>query len=197
MNRLRIALTAGVLAFPMGIAWAGKVPESPEELQAHSKAIVLGVVEEYATEDVDEADGSKTRYVDLKVVVATVEKAVDGVEEGAMITVRCWRVIREPRTGVLWDSGDDYIPGPGGMSRFFLSGESNGRWSPIYPNGIEALDGKASLTFPWEPRAKGWVAWPGILYPVGAGVILAVLIVSAWLLQKRTKRKQVGQMTDV
>ncbi len=171
---------------------AGKVPISPEQLQSTSRLIVIGKVESLRTEEEEGEDGSRTAFVILKVAVETVSKG--DAKKGEMIEVRCWRVVKKPREGVLWDIGHDYIPAPGSRAEFFLERQSGRIWDAQWPNGIKGQQGAASLDLPLRPadpppaskvQPASTFAWPYLLAGGGAGVLLLVLLVS--MLRHRRK----------
>lgn len=185
-------LATMVLILQRQVLLAGKIPISPERLQSTSKLIVIGKVDSLRTEEEDHEDGSKTAFVILKVAVETVSKG--DAKKGDSIEVRCWRVVKKPRDGVLSDTGSDYIPAPGGRAEFFLERQSGGVWDAQWPNGIKGLEGAASLDLPLQPAdaapaskapPSGSFDWSSVLAMGGAGALLLLLLVSVF----RSRRK--------
>jgi hypothetical protein len=172
---------------------AGKIPVSPEQL-AQSKLIVVGKVLTYRTEDNTHTDGSIVKSVLLEVLVESVAKGGDEgkVMAGDKIEARCWRVVRAPRDGIVWDLGDHFIPAPDGRAKFFFENGSGTAWSPHWPNGIEKLDDTPGLEFPMEKAEEEGPSHLESRDPVpvsllvisGAGLFLILIVFAVVFLRK-------------
>jgi hypothetical protein len=173
-------------------AVAGKIPMNPERLQAESPLIVTGKVESVDRRERGGSDGSRTALLTLKVAVDAVDKG--NARPGDTIKVTCWRVVKRPSDGILWDTGNGYVPAVGGRARFFLLKEHEGAWETQWPNGIEAIDGAPAMGLPMEdpdpvpattPSAVVAASspWP---YLIGAAcATMAVLAVVIYLVARR------------
>jgi hypothetical protein len=167
---LHLFAVAAALA-PETTAFAGKVPLRPDELLAQSQLIVVGQVESHRDEERSHDNGSKSRAVFLTVRVESVEKGNELVKPDDRIVAGLWVVVKEPRQGVLWDSGHWGIPGDGGRAKFFLDSRSGEAWNVIYPNGFERLDEIPTLQYSLEPPdRRDWRRDAGII-ALGAAVV--------------------------
>ncbi len=189
----RAAMTGAIIVLITGVssAWAGKVPISPEGLKNGSKMIVVGKVESYRSKEEAHEDGSKTAKITLKVVVQSVEKGP--AKAGETIEVECWRAIKEPEKGPLWDLGNEFVPAVGSQARFFLEKKVGNIWISQWPNGIEAINGAAGLNLPIErvdtaPPAKTVVQHKGFAWTyvvaIGVGAVVFLMIVVIFLVQR-------------
>jgi hypothetical protein len=167
------ALAVFVLTCPDGRAQ--RPPLTPEQLIEEARVIVVGKVVSHETHDEEYGNGTKTRWVDLRVAVESVPKneasaapglSVGGggppgrpapaansppvLKPGETIDIRCWTLVRPPSDGNVVSTGHKSIPGDGGRAKFFLHGTSGGPWSALIPNGVELLDKTPPLTFATE-----------------------------------------------
>jgi hypothetical protein len=174
-----------LLACPAAVA---ETPLTPEQLAAQSKLVVVGRVASYGVHDEEEPDGSKSRYVMLRVDLEAVPAGAGFAKPGDSIWVTCRVVVRSPRGGEAAAKGHDTIPGLGGRAKFYLGGESLDIWTPLEPNGIERLDDTPAITFEMEPhvsdRLGGRSRWA---LPLAVGVALLGLLAFGYYGLRRAK----------
>lgn len=178
--RILVLLAAALWFVEVPEAFAGKIHLTPERLRSESRLIVVGKVESSRKEEKPERDGSRTAKIYLKVAVESVEKG--DVKPGDVVEVSCWRAVKRPSDGIMWDLGNDFVPAVGGKARFFLERESLGTWATQWPNGVEALEGAAAMDLPLEPadappasRDSGAGPWPWPYVVGAAGMLGGVL----------------------
>ena len=186
MSSAFIVLFAGVSS-----ALAGKVPISPEGLKKGSELIVVGQVESYRTDEEAHDDGSKTAKITLKVIVGSVEKG--SAKIGESIEVQCWRAIKEPKSGPLWDLGNEFVPAVGSKARFFLEKKEGNVWLALWPNGVKAIDDVPGLNLPIErvdsaPPSKAVVHHKGFAWTyvvaIGVGAVVLLMIIVIFLVKR-------------
>ena len=145
--RIWLLALSALLAVP-ALAWAEKVPLSPEELRATATHIVVGQVTAVYTRTETTPEWRYTHYV-AEIRIAEIEKG-DGLKKGEPVYVRYWqrqwisRQKQPPST-----IGHRGLPNPGDTIRVYVArnaydgfgNTSDGGFNVIGANGFEAVKG--------------------------------------------------------
>jgi hypothetical protein len=149
----RLTPVLALLLAPSAVR-GGDTPQTPAELAERAQLIVIGEVTAYGVFDEEHDDGSKSRWVTLRVRVESVVKGGAPVKPGDTIHVHCRALVRPAFDGTVPGGGHRAIPGNGGRAKFYCDGQVLGvLWPAITPTGIEPLDETPRLEFPIEPAA--------------------------------------------
>ncbi len=112
-------------------------PLSTDDLKTDASLVV--VVEVLQVFDrVHRRDGTSTdhRYL-IEVKVKSVEKG-DGARPDMLLYARAWQPAKRPE-GWTGPQGQNVVPGPGDVVRFYLRRAKDGGLSLLSPNGVEPM----------------------------------------------------------
>jgi hypothetical protein len=144
--------TTALLLFAGSLAWAERVPLSPEDKKAEATHILTGVVKAVYSREAETTRYGKgtleTHYL-IEIEVRGVDKGA-GIGKGDLVYARCWRLKKHGADGARpGPSGHWAIPQEGEQVRAFLAkgkygptGQGDNGWAVVYPNGIEGLKSK-------------------------------------------------------
>jgi hypothetical protein len=185
----RLAAVLVLLLAPSAVR-SGDTPQTPAGLAERAQLIVTGEVTAYGVFDEEHDDGSKSRWVTLRVRVESVVTGGAPVTPGDTIHVHCRAVVRPASDGTVPEGGHRAIPGNGGRAKFYCDGQVLGTlWPAISPNGIEPLDDTPRLEFPVEQAATSPPGDRGGHWPLRLLVCAAVaglLLVASRRSRQRT-----------
>jgi hypothetical protein len=122
--------------------------------------------------------------LNLVVKVESIEKGNGTIEikPGDSIKTYLWSSRRMSAPG---HQGMDVVPAEGARAKFWLTKNSDGVWEPLYPNGIELLEGQTRYDFGAYERHRA----KDLVFRIGIPVLVISATAIIFLVRRSGKRR--------